>query len=165
MADPSVYFDESNETEFDETEFSQGRGKRLPLVLLLDTSSSMGHPDLAPPRPIDQLNEALDRWSVEIRKDAALRYTAEIAIITFGKGGVTLLELGADGPFRPAALFEPPVLDAGGVTPMVEAMAQAIALIERRKRELDDAGIVQFNFDWRCEPVPAGHEAVWPALP
>lgn len=110
-------------------------------MLLLDTSSSMDQPDLEPPRPIDQLNEALRRWSVEIRKDAALRHTAEIAVITFGNGGVRVLELGADGPFRPAALFEPPVLEAGGVTPMIEAMSQAIALIEGRKRELDATGI------------------------
>ena len=47
--------------------------------------------------------------------------------------------------FVPAAIFTPPTLTAGGVTPMFEAIRTAIDLSERRKAELDDEGIQRFR--------------------
>lgn len=138
MTDLSQF--EMDDSEFDSFEWAQGREKRVPILLLLDTSSSMDHPELPEPRPIAQLNEALQRWTAVLHRDSALRYKAEIAVITFGKGGVGI-QGDADAPFNPAAVFEAPTLEAGGVTPMAEAIRTGLAVLERRKKEIDAAGI------------------------
>lgn len=129
-----------SDDEFDWSDFASGREKRVPIVLLLDTSQSMGRDDLDV-RPIDELNQALQRWSEVLRQDRELRYRAEIAMITFGGGGVTTHVADDGQAFGPAALFDPPELTAGGVTLMVEAITQTLALIEQRKRELDQQRI------------------------
>ena len=57
-------------------------------------------------------------------------------MITFGHRGVVTQQLGDSSPFVPAALFSPPRLDAGGVTPMLAAISEAIKLSEERKAHL-----------------------------
>lgn len=138
--------DEAQNDEFDLIRFSSGVQKRTTLIFLLDTSGSMnGAEDAPPPRPIDELNDAVKKWSAHLNSSQDLRYRAELALITFGDGGVRV-HLGGDGsPFSPAALFTPPKLSAGGVTPMFEAIRTAIDLSERRKRELDEQGIQRFR--------------------
>ncbi len=139
MTDFSLF--ESGDLEpFDTFEWARGREKRVSIVLLLDTSSSMDHSSLPHPRPIEQLNAALERWAKVLHQDEALRYKAEIAIITFGKDGVNV-QGDPDEPFTPAATFDPPGLKAGGVTPMADAIREAFAIIQRRKKEIDGAGI------------------------
>jgi uncharacterized protein YegL len=61
-------------------------------------------------------------------------------MISFGSGGVVVHQLGKDGPFVPAALFEPPTLEASGVTPMLKAIAKAIEVSQERKASLDKEG-------------------------
>lgn len=138
--------EEVQDDEFSQIRFSSGAQKRITLFFLLDTSSSMnGAEGAPPPRPIDELNDAVQHWAAHLKGAKDLRYRAELALITFGDGGVTVHQ-GHDGsPFSPAALFEPPVLNAGGVTPMFEAIRAAIDLSERRKIELDEQGIQRFR--------------------
>jgi uncharacterized protein YegL len=135
----------TDDDEFDLIRFSNGAQKRTTLLFLLDTSGSMnGEENAPPPRPIDELNDAIKAWAAHLHSSSELRYRAELAVITFGAGGVKVHE-GDDGPFIPAAVFEPPTLTAGGVTPMFEAIRTAIDLSERRKGELDDLGIQRFR--------------------
>ena len=131
---------------FDLIRFSNGAQKRTTLLFLLDTSHSMnGEENAPPPRPIDELNDAVQAWAAHLNSSRDLRYRAELAVITFGAGGVRVLE-GDDGSaFVPAAIFKPPTLTADGVTPMFEAIRTAIDLSERRKGELDDLGIQRFR--------------------
>jgi uncharacterized protein YegL len=135
-----------SEDAFDEIRFSDGAEKRTTLVFLLDTSSSMNGDEKGQgPRPIDELNDAVKAWAGHLNSSSELRYRAELAVITFGAGGVRVHE-GADGaPFVPVAVFTPPTLTAGGVTPMFEAIRTAIDLSERRKGELDDLGLHRFR--------------------
>lgn len=138
--------EEVQEEKFDHIRFSNGAQKRITLFFLLDTSSSMnGPPDSSAPRPIDELNNAVKEWAAHLKNAKDLRYRAELALITFGDGGVIVHPGHDDSPFCPAALFDPPALEAGGVTPMFEAIRTAIDLSEQRKTELDQQGIQRFR--------------------
>lgn len=136
---------ESEEEDFDIIRFSNGAQKRTTLLFLLDTSGSMNGAENTSPRPIDELNSAVQAWAKHLHESNDLKYRAEVAVITFGAGGVCVHK-GADGSiFVPAAIFTPPTLTAGGVTPMFEAIRTAIDLSERRKAELDEDGIQRFR--------------------
>jgi len=131
---------------FDPVRFSSGAQKRTTLIFLLDTSGSMNGPEGAkPPRPIDELNDAMKEWAAHLNSSQDLRYRAELAVISFGAGGVRVHKAADGSTFSPAATFIPPDLYAGGVTPMFEAIRTAIDLSERRKGELDDLGIQRFR--------------------
>lgn len=114
-----------------------GTAQRVLLLMCLDTSQSMRG------EPIRLLNEALTDWAGTLRRDISLAATAEIAMVTFGAGGVVIWR-GAralprrsdETPFVPAAQFQPPVLQAAEVTPMVEAIEVSITLVETRKLQL-----------------------------
>lgn len=94
--------------EYADIEF-ENNAQRLPLVLCLDTSSSMAG------APIQTLNNALVEWTRELHDDVALSYSVEVAVITFGGQAVaawrgpSLLAPGARvSPFVPAHQFRPP---------------------------------------------------------
>jgi uncharacterized protein YegL len=104
-----------------------GTGQQLPLMLCLDTSGSMGG------KPIEDLNEAMRGWSADLRSDLQLGASVQVGVVTFGAGGVRawrgdepLDPASAANPFVPAIEFKPPVLVAGGVTLLTEAMELAI---------------------------------------
>jgi uncharacterized protein YegL len=132
-----------DDTTFDPIRFAAGAQKRASLLFLLDTSGSMNGPEgtNAPNRPIDELNEAMKKWAAHLNASYDLRYRAELAVISFGAGGVRVHEADDGTTFSPAATFVPPELYAGGITPMFEAIRTAIDLSERRKAELDELGI------------------------
>jgi uncharacterized protein YegL len=131
---------------FDPIRFSSSAQKRTTLLFLLDTSGSMNGPEGAPPpRPIDELNDAMKKWAAHLSGAQDLRYRAELAVISFGAGGVRVHKAADGSTFSPAATFTAPELHAGGVTPMFEAIRTAIDLSERRKAELDDLGIQRFR--------------------
>lgn len=135
---------EDDET-FDQPTFNSGIEKRVSVIMLLDTSSSMAPLDRPPPKPIDQLNHELNAWAEEIRADSRLRHRAEVAILTFGHGGVVTHQLADDAPFAPAALFHPPTLIASGVTPMLAGIREAIKISQQRKAYLDTQMIRRFR--------------------
>jgi uncharacterized protein YegL len=136
---------DDHDDAFDAVRFGNGAQKRTTLLFLLDTSGSMNGAENTSPRPIDELNSAVQAWAAHLHSSRELRYRAEVAVITFGAGGVRVHK-GTDGAtFVPAAVFTPPTLTAGGVTPMFEAIRTAIDLSERRKAELDDEGIQRFR--------------------
>jgi uncharacterized protein YegL len=123
--------------------FGRGYAERIPLVLVLDTSASMGHPADAP--RIAELNTALREWFTDAAADPALCGRLEVAIVTFNSD-VRLLSLTdapghSDGPFALVESVTPPELGASGLTLMLPAMEAAVRLATERTRELTAASI------------------------
>jgi uncharacterized protein YegL len=115
---------------------------RLLITLVVDTSGSMSQNSA-----IDQLNTALQTWRAELLRDDALRRTGEIALVTFGKDDVLAVDPSgratgpAPEPFVPLTSFNPPKLEAGGLTPMVEALQYGLQIIAARKEVLSTNGV------------------------
>src|SRR3954466_600830 len=131
----------------------ENRAQRLPIALCLDTSRSMDG------QPIARLNEAIRGLAADLRRDLQLSAIAELAIVTFGEGGVTAWRGGTPvapgttpfvpagrldpprrppgaGPFVPAGRCEPPRLRAGGVTPLTAAVQRTIQCVAEEKEQL-----------------------------
>jgi uncharacterized protein YegL len=106
----------------DSVEFARNPDPRCPCLLLLDTSSSMSGQKIA------ALNAGIQAFSADIEKDEMARRRCEVAIITFGNGGVSVQQ-----PFITANQFEPPALVADGATPMGEAILKGVELLNARK--------------------------------
>jgi uncharacterized protein YegL len=119
----------------------QARNRTL-IIMLLDTSSSMRQTGA-----IEELNTALRNWAEELRGNDFLMSSGEIAMITFGRGHVVAVDPRgqvagqAARPFAPIREFNPPRLEAEGVTPMVEAIQYALQVLSTRKSELMQEGV------------------------
>ena len=107
---------------------------RVPVVLCLDTSASMnGH-------PIHELVDGVELFYQSVFDHEIARYSAEVAIVTFGLGDVQRV---ADfGPVE-----ERPHLDvrAGGSTPMGRGVGEALDMLEERKQAYRRAGVDYFQ--------------------
>ncbi|MEV6397172.1 hypothetical protein AB0M39_20750 [Streptomyces sp. NPDC051907] len=124
----------------------ENNAQRLPLLLCLDISSSMAG------NPIRLLNEALSGWGREIQEDLALSYSVEIALVTFGGQGIGvwqgphLLDPHTKAsPFVSARRFQPPRLQASGVTLLTEAVETSMSLVAARKAELRRLGLQYYR--------------------
>ncbi len=130
---------------YEDIEFDNN-AQRLPLVLCLDTSSSMAGV------PMEMLNKALQDWTRELHDDVSLSYSVEVAVVTFGGQGVTVWR-GAQplppqasvSPFVPAYAFQAPVLTAAGVTLLTEALELALRIVAARKTELRTSGLQYYR--------------------
>lgn len=108
--------------EFDKVQlFQQNPEPRCPCVLLLDTSSSMTG------RPIQELNAGLISLKGALQKDELAMLRVELSIIGFGP--VKVIQ-----DFVTVNMFEPPVLEASGLTPMGQAINLALDRINERKK-------------------------------
>ena len=105
---------------------------RCACLLLLDTSGSMHG------RPIAQLNAGLRAFREELMSDSLATQRVEVGIITFEP-----VRVAAD--FQTVDVFEPPVLEAGGNTPMGSAIDQGLDMLETRKRTYKQAGISYYR--------------------
>lgn len=124
--------------------FGAGYQERQPVVLLLDTSASMGRPEENP--RIDELNAALTRWFDGVRAQERLRTRVEVCLVTFdsavrvyapGPGRLLPVEeADADRLFVPADSMRPPTLRAEGLTRLTEAVETALDLARTRYRTL-----------------------------
>jgi uncharacterized protein YegL len=112
---------------------------KCPLVLLLDTSYSMGVDRSPLPFAIDQLNNALVALRDAINEDSVAKRRVELMVVTFG-GSVTPL-----GDFVVAQDWVPPMLAAAGDTPMGQAVATGIDLASQRRRELQRDGVPTYR--------------------
>ena len=115
-------------------EFATNPEPRCACVLLLDVSGSMAG------KPIDALNEGLAAFAADLATDSLARQRVEVAIVTFGGSGVSV-----EQDFVTASGFEPRKLVAGGGTPMGAAIEKAIDLVDERKRQYRDNGIVYYR--------------------
>jgi uncharacterized protein YegL len=122
----------SEQVAFGTDDFANNPEPRCALLLLLDTSGSMGG------APIKELNEGLKTLKEELIEDALASKRVEVGIISFGPVKV-------ESPFHTAINFFPPVLQASGDTPMGEAIRQGIEMVKQRKGEYKTAGISYFR--------------------
>ncbi|SIT45314.1 conserved hypothetical protein [Paraburkholderia ribeironis] len=112
--------------------FADNPEPRCPCVLLLDRSGSMAG------TPIDELNAGLAEFRQDLLADALAAKRVETTVISFGP--VTI-----DTAFHTAHSFIPPVLAAGGNTPMGAAINLAIDALESRKAEYRANGISYYR--------------------
>jgi uncharacterized protein YegL len=115
-------------------EFVENPENRCPVVLLLDSSSSMSG------EPIEELTRGVSIFKEEVLKDTKASLSVEVAIATFGP--VNLVQ-----DFVTVQEFNPPTLEANGFTPMGEAVEFGIDLIEARKEVYKENGI-QYYRPW-----------------
>ncbi len=116
-----------------ESEFVENPEPRCPVVLLLDTSSSMRG------APIQELNEAVALFKSEVCQDAQASLRVELAIITFG-GRCEIIQ-----DFVTVTDFVPRPLQAIGETPMGEAIEVGLELLQRRKEAYKQNGIYYYR--------------------
>lgn len=140
-------------------------GMRLPICLCLDVSGSMDH--LADPKDIrskkiTELNKGIQEFYQELQNDEITKYTAEVAIVTFGGNATTgkFAEVKTVRDFsRVEIQGDAPVLSAYGYTPMGEAVNQALDLLEKRKKQYKDYGNTYYR-PWlviMSDGRPEGH--------
>jgi len=115
-------------------EFATNPEPRCACVLLLDVSGSMSG------APIDALNRGLQAFSADIAGDALARQRVEVAVVTFGNGGVSTAQ-----EFVTAGDFKPEPLRSGGGTPMGEAIERAVDLVEARKGQYRANGVPYYR--------------------
>ena len=112
--------------------FADNPEPRCPCVLLLDRSGSMAG------APINELNAGLSAFRDELLADSLAAKRVETTVISFGP--VTI-----DTAFHTAHNFIPPVLTAGGDTPMGAAINLALDSLETRKGEYRSNGIAYYR--------------------
>ena len=115
-------------------EFATNPDPRCPCVLLLDTSYSMHGPRIA------ALNDGLRAFATDIRDDALAQRRVEVAIVTFGHGGVQTVQ-----DFVTAGQFAAPALTAHNGTPMGEAIHRALDLLRDRKAQYRASGVPYYR--------------------
>jgi uncharacterized protein YegL len=115
-------------------EFVENPENRCPVILLLDTSTSMAG------KPIQELNRGVGVFKEDVQRDTKASLSVEVAIVGFGP--VRLIQ-----DFTTMTEFTPPRLEADGFTPMGEAIEYAIDLLETRKAVYKENGI-QYYRPW-----------------
>lgn len=101
---------------------------RVPCVVVLDCSTSMAGD------PITQVNAGTAEFARFLKADRLTAADVEVAVVTVGG------EAKVAHPFTPAAEFDPPVLTAGGGTPLGRGLATGLQLLHERQqvyRDLD----------------------------
>ncbi len=99
-------------------------------MLCLDTSASMQGD------PIDELQKGVELFYDEVGRDEIARYSAEIAIVTFGGRVDVMADLAEKAPLN---------LQAAGNTPMGEAVSTALDVLDQRKRQYQKTGVDYFQ--------------------
>jgi uncharacterized protein YegL len=120
------------QTPFDAATFAENPEPRCPCVLLLDTSGSMSGD------PIQQLNEGVQTFREELTADELAARRVEAAIVAFGP-------VRTEADFTTPDFFYPQPLEAGGDTPMGEAILHAIGLVDERKKLYKSHGVAYFR--------------------
>jgi uncharacterized protein YegL len=115
-------------------EFVENPENRCPVILLVDTSSSMAG------GPIESLNAGLTTFRDAVIQDEQAALRVDVAIVGFGP-----VELVQD--FVTIDQLVPPQLTANGLTPMGEAISYSLDLLESRKLTYRNNGI-QYYRPW-----------------
>jgi uncharacterized protein YegL len=117
-----------NTLDFHDRDLVTNPTPRVPVALVLDTSTSMQG------APIAELERGVEVFREAVAADEVARAAVELAVVTFG-------------PTRLARDFAPiddhalPALAANGDTPMGNAVLLALDALERRKAEYRGAGV------------------------
>ena len=111
--------------------------QRLPCVLVLDGSGSMGG------QPIDELNAGLKILENELKNDDTASQRVQLLVICFG--GDDEIEVVDD--WKDALDFTAPTIEASGRTPLGAAMQTALEKIEAQKENYR-AHDIPYNRPW-----------------
>ena len=124
----------ANDLKFSYEDLLENPTSRVPVVLCLDTSTSMAGD------PIRELADGVELFYQSVFDHEIARFSAEIAVVTFGCDGVRRAV-----DFGP--VDEPPQLDfrAGGNTPMGRGVGEALDMLEERKQAYRSAGVDYFQ--------------------
>lgn len=122
---------------FHDLVFRDNNSQRLPCVLVLDLSSSMGG------EAIQQLNAGLRQFEDDLRSDPIASQRVQVLIVTFS--GEDAVDVPID--WTDAGDFIAPTLRTSGMTPMGKAMRVALKKIEEQKSVLRSYGI-SYNRPW-----------------
>lgn len=117
----------------DALELAQNPEPRCSCILILDTSGSMAG------EAIEELNNGVQLFASELAEDPLANRRVEVAVVTFGNK----VELASN--FTSPRNFLPTRFEAGGSTPMGEAVVRAHELLEARKQSYREAGIQYFR--------------------
>ncbi|MCY2935426.1 MAG: VWA domain-containing protein [Planctomycetota bacterium] len=123
----------SAEDLFAAVEFADNPEPRCPCVLVVDISGSMAG------LPIDQLNQALKQFVKDVSSDTLAAKRLELAVVSCG-GDVRVAH-----DFATVNQFVPPILMAGGDTPLGQAVERALELIDVRKRNYRLGGVSYYR--------------------
>lgn len=116
---------------------SVGEGeRRLPVYLLLDTSGSMIG------APIEAVRRGVEQFRLELQGDTFALETVWVGIITFGGSRAEFITKG----LVPFGQFAPPPIDAGGQTPLGQALWLLIESLDNDLRRPIKGGP---KADWR----------------
>lgn len=118
---------------FAAVEFADNPEPRCPCVLVLDTSGSMAG------LPISQLNDALKQFVREVSSDSLAAKRLELAVVSCGG------EVRVAHDFATVNHFVPPILMAGGDTPLGASIERALDLLETRKRNYRLGGVAYYR--------------------
>ena len=124
----------ANDLRISDEDLLENPTSRVPVVLCLDTSTSMAG------EPIRELADGVELFYQSVFDHEVARFSAEIAVVTFGCDGVRRAV-----DFGPVE--EPPQLDlrAGGNTPMGRGVGAALDMLEERKQAYRSAGVDYFQ--------------------
>ena len=109
--------------QLDDSELAINPNPRVPICIALDVSGSMDG------KKIDELNRGVNIFLKTIFEDEITRYSADIAILTFGGTVEKVLDFGDVEDIKLPKFF------AGGGTPMGEATLEALNMLEDRKKQ------------------------------
>jgi uncharacterized protein YegL len=122
-----------DQVPFGTNSFAENPEPRVPCVLLLDVSGSMQGDR------IEELNAGLTAYRDALAADSLAMKRVEVAIVTFGGSVAVTCD------FTTAEAFHPPVLTAGGDTPMGAAILQGMEMLRQRKEMYKAHGISYFR--------------------
>lgn len=111
---------------FDPSKYTVAKAKPLPVVLLLDTSSSMNAG--GEQSKITELDSAVRDMIKDFANEEQLETEIQVSVITFGDNGVQLAL-----PYTNASKVEMKKLEAQGNTPMGMALRMAKDMIEDKE--------------------------------
>jgi uncharacterized protein YegL len=122
-----------NNYQITDDELADNPTSRVPICVLLDVSLSMQGD------PINELNAGVRMFIDEIISDDMTRYSADIAILTFGGIVEQVFEFGS------IEEQQIPEFRARSTTPMAAAVLEAITLLENRKNAYKSNGVDYFQ--------------------
>ena len=120
-----------------DVQLEDNSSQRLPLVIIVDGSTSMSG------KPIAELNAGLQALEEELKSDAIARLRVQLMILRVG--GNDDVEVLTD--WTDAINFSRPMVIANGNTPLGKAARLALSKIEDQKQNYKAAGI-PYNRPW-----------------